>query len=78
MCLGLTGARNIFQSFDQRKVYWDHVLLVGRKKSSDDDDDEGGGEKLRGSNPRGKMFNMVSTWNKRRRSKSLDQLNPCE
>jgi len=25
-----------------------------------------------------KMFNLVSSWNKRRRSRSLDQLNPCE
>jgi hypothetical protein len=25
-----------------------------------------------------KMFSIVSAWNKRRRSKSLDQLNPCE
>lgn len=24
-----------------------------------------------------KMFNIVSAWNKRRRSRSLDQLNPC-
>jgi hypothetical protein len=25
LCLGLTGAKNIFHSFDQRKVYWDYI-----------------------------------------------------